>query len=248
MTLDVALSALDEARWGVRSARALNVTVENLPVVLDFCRVNGVLFLVARCPVSDLPAAQAMERHGFLLMDTLLYYICDLSRPSPPSSQGEGSQTRFVVRPVRPDEAEAVGDLSARAFAGYNGHYHADSRLDRAACDAVYRDWAARSCLSRQVADEVLVAETDGRTAGFITVKLWGDTGEGPLYGVDPAAHGHGIGGALMSAAISWLKERGARRMVMSTQITNVPSQKVWVRLGFEPSHAEYTFHKWFDE
>lgn len=249
MTFDVALSALDEARWGVRSARALQVTAENLAEALDFCRANGVIFLVARCPVSDLRAAQAMERHDFLLMDTLLYFTRDLSNPVQPSlPRGEGKQNAFAVRPVRPKESEAVGELAARAFAGYSGHYHADARLDRAACDAVYRDWAVRSCQSRQMADAVLVAERDSRIAGFITIRQRGDLGEGPLYGVDPAAHGQGIGGALMAAAMVWLKERGARRMEMSTQVTNVPSQKVWVRLGFEPSHAEYTFHKWFDE
>ncbi|MBI5670376.1 MAG: GNAT family N-acetyltransferase [Chloroflexi bacterium] len=249
MTLDVALSALDEARWGVRSARALGVTADNLAQALDFCRAHDVVFLVARCPVSDLRGAQAMEQHGFLLMDTLLYFTRDLTMdtlPSPPLR--EGGLNRVVVRPARADEAETVGELAARAFAGYNGHYHADTRLDRAACDAVYRDWAVRSCLSQQVADKVLVAEADGRMAGFVTIKKRGDLGEGPLYGVEPAAHGRGIGGALMAAAMMWLKQRGARRMEMSTQVTNVPSQKVWVRLGFEPAHAEYTFHKWFDE
>jgi hypothetical protein len=34
--------------------------------------------------------------------------------------------------------------------------------------------------------------------------------------------------------------------MLISTQITNVAVQKVWTRLGFEPSRSYYTFHKWF--
>lgn len=239
MSLDITLSALDESRWGVRSARAVRINVDNLLEGLAFCRTNDVKFLVARCPVADIRAAQAMERHGFLLMDTLLYYTRDLMSLLPDMPD--------TVRPVRAEEAETVRNLSARAFQKYGGHYHADERLNRAACDAVYEDWAYRSCLSRQVADEVLVATVNNQIVGFITLKLRDNEGEGPLYGVDPAAQGQGVGLALMSGAMAWLRSRGAKRLLMSTQITNVPSQKVWVRLGFEPSHAEYTFHKWFD-
>lgn len=240
MSLDIGLSELDEKRWGVRSARSVGITSDNLPEAMAFCRANSVIFLVARCPVADLAAAQAMERRGFLLMDTLLYYVRDLTFPLPDLPDN--------VRPVHADEAEAVRKLSARAFQRYGGHYHADERLNRADCDAVYEDWAYRSCLSRQVADEVLVATVGDQIAGFVTLKLRVNEGEGPLYGVDPAAQGQGIGRALMSGAMAWLHSHGAKRMGMSTQITNMPSQKVWLRLGFEPSHAEYTFHKWFDE
>ena len=35
--------------------------------------------------------------------------------------------------------------------------------------------------------------------------------------------------------------------MVLSTQVTNLAVQKVWSRLGFEPSRSYYTFHLWFD-
>ncbi|NWG16909.1 MAG: GNAT family N-acetyltransferase [Chloroflexi bacterium] len=236
----ISLSAIDEERWGVRTARAWGITADHLPDVLAFCRREKVVFLVARCAVSDLRAAQMMEAQGFRLMDTLLYYSRDLTQPLPPVPDS--------VRPACDGEADAVRMLAGRAFRAYNGHYHADERLDRAACDAVYESWAYRSCLSRQVADEVLVAAPDGQIAGFITLRLNGAQGEGPLYAVDPAAQGQGIGRALMTGALHWLKQRGARDMLMSTQVTNVPSQKVWTRLGFEPSHAEYTFHKWFDE
>ncbi len=36
--------------------------------------------------------------------------------------------------------------------------------------------------------------------------------------------------------------------MVISTQITNLPSQASWARVGFVPHASYYTFHKWFDD
>ena len=107
---------------------------------------------------------------------------------------------------------------------------------------------AQRSCLSRAVADCVLVAEQGGQLIGFSTLKVHNpDEGEVPLYGVDPTIQGQGIGRNLIIGALRWFEAQGVARMLISTQVTNVASQKVWVRLGFEPSHAYYTFHKWFD-
>lgn len=71
---NVVLSPLEEARFGCRTARAKGVTSKNLPLVLDFCRNNRIQFLIARCNVNDIQAAQAMEKDEFSLTDTLVYY------------------------------------------------------------------------------------------------------------------------------------------------------------------------------
>lgn len=239
--MKIQLSAIDEGRFGIRSARVSSVTSEDLPTILEECRSHQVVFLIARCPSDDLPAVQAMEQEGFLLMDSQVTYSHSLPTPSVAT---EG----VVLRPVRPDEAEVVSALAAAAFRSYGGHYHADTRLNRARCEEVYPSWAYRSCVSREVADEVLVAERDHQLAGFVTLKMNDDLeGDVPLYGVHPAMQRQQVGRSLISGALDWFQTRGAERMMISTQITNLSSQKVWIRLGFEPSAHFYTFHKWFD-
>lgn len=239
----ITLSAIDEARFGIRMARALNVSQADLEPMLAYCRQHQVRLLIARCAAADLAAAQALEAHGFRLMDTLVHYARDLQRtPIPALPEG------LTVRPVRTDEADSVGRLAARAFHGYLGHYHADERLDRQRADEVYISWAQRSCAALDAANAVLVAERDGQLAGFVTLRLVSaGAAEVPLYGVDPAFQRQGVGRALLICGLEWGLERGASTLHIATQITNTASQKVWVRLGFEPTHAHYTFHKWFD-
>jgi GNAT superfamily N-acetyltransferase len=70
--------------------------------------------------------------------------------------------------------------------------------------------------------------------------------GEGVLNAVAPAAQGRGLYRALLLEALRWCEGRGATRMVISTQLTNLGVQRVWCLLGFVPSHAFYTFHCWF--
>lgn len=237
--MNIQLSEIDEERFGIRVARVSSISGHDLPAIMEFCDAEQVKLLIARCQADDLRVVQSMEKVGFLLMDSQVTYRCDLLKPIPSAS--------VVTRPVRPDEAETVAALSAKSFRGYGGHYHADERLERARCDEVYSSWAARSCVSREVADEVLVAEREDQLGGFVTLKLKASEGEVPLYGVASAFHGQGIGGGLITAALYWFLERKIETVTISTQITNIHSQKVLLRLGFEPSRYFYTFHKWFD-
>jgi GNAT superfamily N-acetyltransferase len=237
----VAFSDVDSERFGVRVARA-HVVRENLPQVLEFCAAEQINLLIARCATKELRIAQEMEGLGFLLMDTLVYYSFDLMKRAIPEDSPRANVRKFVL-----DDKSKIEMVAAAAFEGYFGHYHADTRLDRSKCDEGYVSWAVRSCTSKQVASEVLVAELDNNVIGFATLRLnTAEEGEGVLFGVAPEEQGIGIYRSFMVNGMQWCKEQQAKRMVVSTQITNVAVQKVWSRVGFEPADSYYTFHKWF--
>ncbi len=238
----IALSSIDQERFGIVTARDGEVTAATLEPDLAFCRAHGVRFLIARCRTEELAVAQALEAVGGRLMDTLVYYVRVIVKGELPEST-----CKVPIRPVRPGEDEAVRRVASEAFQGYRGHYHADPRLDPAQCDEAYQSWAQRSCLSREVAGEVLVAD-DGQVAGFATLRLNDPSeGEGVLFAVAPRVQGAGVYKAFMVEGMRWCRAQGAKRMVVSTQVTNLAVQKVWSRLGFEPSQSFYTFHLWFD-
>jgi ribosomal protein S18 acetylase RimI-like enzyme len=238
----VGLQPLDRERFGVVAARCSATTVHNLPEVLEFCQSHSVELLVARCDAEDYAAAQAIESAGGLLTDTLVYYGRSLSKASPTL---EPDAT--VIRTLGPGEADCVRDVAAAAFAGYRGHYHTDSRLDRAKADEAYADWAYRSCVSPAMADEVLVAEQAGAVVGFLTLRRNGpDEAEIVLNGVAPRAQRQGVYRRLLVAAIDWSRAQRASRLLISTQLTNTPVQKAWSRTGFELLRAHHTFHLWF--
>jgi GNAT superfamily N-acetyltransferase len=239
--MTASISSLDTQRWGVCTAKAADITKESLPRAIAYCREAGVRFFIARCASADLDAAHAMEQEGFELMDTLVYYSRDLTAPLPEDSLSP------PIRSLQRGQEAGVREAASQCFAGYFGHYHADPRLDRQQCDATYVDWAHRASLSVDSGNDVLVGELGGRIIAFATMRLNSpQQSEGELFGVTPAAQGRGLYRSLMLAGMHWSKLRDAGRMVVSTQITNIAVQKVWTRLGFEPSGSGYTFHKWF--
>src|SRR5260370_17844808 len=237
----IAFSEIERERFGVRIARA-HVVSDNLSRALDFCAVEQIDLLIARCATSDLVAAQSMETTGFLLMDTLVYYSFDLTKKVIPVDTGE-----FLVRRLLPGDEAEIPKVASAAFKGYMGHYHADRRLDSGQCDEAYRSWAERSCSTGKAADEVLVAEIGGKVAGFATLRLNSPQEvEGLLFAVAPGAQGKGICRLFMIPSLQWCRAQGAKRMVISTQVTNLSMQKLSCGTGSAPTDSSFTFLKCF--
>jgi ribosomal protein S18 acetylase RimI-like enzyme len=239
----ISISPLDEERFGIITGKVFLKDLEQVSTIFIECNNNNVKLLIARSYVSDIRIAQELEKKGGFITDTLVYYKYDLLK-NIISEDKEGVE----IRPVNEEEFDSVKKVAERSFKGYFGHYHADNRLLRKDCDDVYTDWAFRSCVERKETTEVLAAIDAKSIVGFATMRLnTAEEGEGVLFGVDPAAQGRGVYRSFIIAGLNWCKQKGCSSMVVSTQINNIAVQKVWVRAGFEPLHAYYTFHKWFD-
>jgi GNAT superfamily N-acetyltransferase len=240
----VELSALDEERFGIRTAKAVIGDESGVREAIESARALGARMFIVRCRTNDVHTAQKLEKSGCELMDVLVYFSRDLQK-----HPIAGEKPRVTIRTVRESDSSEVAAVARASFAGYFGHYHADPRLDRAKADEVYVSWAHRSCVDREVANEVLIAEHEDEIVGFATLRLnTPSEGEGVLFAVLPSAQGRGIYRSFMLRGMEWCAEQGASTMVVSTQITNIAVQKVWTRLGFEPHKSYLTFHRWFDE
>ena len=242
----VSLSKIDEERFGIRVAKAPEVTQDILPSIMDYCSKNAVDMLIARCPCSEQSSVQIMEQNGFLLMDTILYSKLDLLTVPPP--QAPEDPAGFVVRSVRAGEADTVRTLAAECFKGYKGHYHSDPKLEPAKCEEIYPDWAYRTCISRDVADKVIVGDMGNALLGFVTLRLV-DPNECyvDLVGIVPGRQGRGRYRSFLIHIMEWARSQEAKHLVAPVSITNVLTQNMIVHYGYRLSYSDYVFHKWFD-
>jgi ribosomal protein S18 acetylase RimI-like enzyme len=242
ISADVFISDIDRERFGIKTARVIGLDANNLSFVLDFCAREKVEFLIARCDMTDLHAAQSMEKQGFLLMDTLVYYTFDLTRKKTPDDRGPA-----IVRPIRLEEEQEMIEIARASFHGYLGHYHADPRLDKIKCDEAYADWARKAFASRD-AENFVVGEVEDKILGFGVLRTNNpEEGEMFLGGIHPDFQGQGIYHSFLCKAVHWCSSKKTSRLVISTQLRNLPVQKVLIKFGFEISRGYYTYHKWFD-
>ena len=97
--------------------------------------------------------------------------------------------------------------------------------------------------------DRVLVAEETGEIVGYIWAALeplsWKEL-RGPAgfihdVAVREESRRAGIAEQLMQAAIEWLRERGAPRVILWTAAPNDDAQRLFRRLGFRQTMVEMT-------
>lgn len=232
-------SFVDSQRFSLPIYRAeLAHPDEVLRVLAEAERAEAALLFI-RCPCANIQIAQELERCGAVLMDTLVSYAARLDRSLP------AGEPRAVVRAFEAGDLPVLRAGARAAFSGYAGHYHADARLEPAAATEGYVEWFERSTVDPKV--RVLVAEWRGQPAGFLTLRRADASGAAriELNAVLPAAQGNGLYDALVKAALADCRAHREQRVQVSTQLSNIASQKVWVRNGFELEHAHYTFHYW---
>jgi ribosomal protein S18 acetylase RimI-like enzyme len=157
------------------------------------------------------------------------------------------STPRFTVRRAQPRDARALGSLGAALM---GTHFAFDPQRFLAPGDQTDQGYAA--FLSSHLDDDdavVLVAEADDRIVGYVYAGLeplsWKEL-RGPAgfihdLMIDKHARGAGAGTALIDAAIAWLRDRGAPRVMLWTAEHNTRAQRLFERLGFRRTMIEMT-------
>ncbi len=232
----------DSNHFGFKIAKMNAATPEELQTALDKCAALGVKLLIHRCSTDNIHFVHELEGQGFALMDTNLRYCLSLADIQITPAPGPAR-----IRTCPNTQANKVAAVAGAAFASYVGHFHSDSMLDRAKCDALYVEWARNSCLDQNLANLVLVAEIRGKIVGFVTYKvIKPGVAEDVLSAVSPAVQGKGIRKALVIAGINWCKSQGLERIEAGVNVNNYGIQRVLTSLGFRVYTSSYTFHKWF--
>jgi mycothiol synthase len=155
-----------------------------------------------------------------------------------------------VLREFRPGlDAEAWLALNARAFA------HLPDQGGWTAHDLSVRLGEAWFDPSGFIVAE---RESDGAMLGFHWTKVHGGHPVGPddpghdhdpigevyVLGVDPAAHGLGLGAALTLAGLRHLRSQGLDQVMLYVDETNVHAIRLYERLGFSRWSTDVCFRR----
>lgn len=218
-----------------------------LTAVCDAAIQGGAETLHCKRTTRDVALCHALQRAGFLWMDTQLLYAMRLDRRATGCPDAEG----VTVRLAGPEDAEAVVRVARGAFDRYFGRFHADTRLPRASAVKVYEEWM-RSGLAGY-ADFTVVAETEGRIAAL---SMWrrpspADAalpiriGHCSIVAVAPEFHRRGLCTAVLACGMARMAD-AADWIFTSTHVNNYGAQRVNARLGWQIEDATHAFHTWF--
>jgi mycothiol synthase len=182
---------------------------------------------------GDHPAATALAGSlGFTRSRVLYQLRRSLVTPIPDPALPEGVTLR-TFRPGADDAAWLA--VNARAFADHpeQGRWtEADLRMRMA------EPWFDPAGFL------LAVRERDGQLVGFHWTKIHRDPDLGEVYvlGVDPSAHGLGLGTALTLAGLRHLRERELDRAMLYVDESNRAAVALYTKLGFERHSVDVMF------
>lgn len=173
------------------------------------------------------PAAGLARDLGLTAVRELLIMERDLAgRPEVPVPDD------LTIRPYALSDREDLLRINAAAFA----HHPEQGRMDAA-------DLAARMAEDWFDPAGLLMAERDGRVVGFHWTKQHSTSlGEVYVIGVDPTAHGGGIGKALLAAGLDHLAAHGMQRVILWVEGSEEGPVALYQKTGFTVTHRDIRY------
>ena len=185
-------------------------------------------FYFVKVPTDRVADVQAIERVGFSLVDTAVTFEL---------TNEVSIATSIAVRECAAEDIEAVLAIAGSAFR--YSRFHLDPAVGRSLAHHVKREWIANYAKKLR-GDALLVAHLEGKPAGFLAALVSHGTAAIDLVAVATDVHGKGVGSALCAA---FAKRYAGMPRVVGTQIVNVPSVRMYIKLGYALARSQYVLH-----
>lgn len=163
----------------------------------------------------------------------------------------------MTIRDFCEDDKERMEEIAVQAFSVWT-RFALDKTLPRDKTDEFFRretGWYVRNALKDNESINIIVAEEDGQAVGYIVVGL--DRGKSDVFGftwgviislaVDPAYHDRGIGSALISSSLDWLRSRDAKYVEVMTDQNNIAAIRAYEKNNFRVIYSGIMLSQYLD-
>jgi hypothetical protein len=224
-----------------------------LDEVLRHAAIRGVRLLSCKLQPLQFAAIHALERHGFLLMDTIVDFVFDFSRIPFETIRPPEPATGLNVRLANSEDLPELLALTELAFAQHFGRYNSDPEMPAGTGSKVYQQWVRSSFGG--AADWILIAEMNKRIAGYsvwkkgsaLEAKHSFDVGRCTLAGIHPDFFGRGLYTTLTFEGMR-ITHQFANHLDAPTHVSHYPVQRAMIKLAWKIAGVRHSFHKWFPE
>ncbi len=188
-------------------------------------------FIYLKVDPRQTPLIKALEDNAFRLVDTNLA----LRRPVDIRVHRPAG---ILIRPAVATDREQVEAIARENLTC--SRFHLDSGISNDLAGRIKGAWAG-NYFSGHRGDQMLVAEVDGKVAGFLLLILKDRNIIIDLIAVDVTMRGMSIGRELICSAQETIP--GYDTMITGTQLANKTALAFYQKLGFHLVDSQYVFH-----
>jgi GNAT superfamily N-acetyltransferase len=150
---------------------------------------------------------------------------------------------RCVIGEIVPGQHEGVLAIAGSAYR--YSRFHLDPLVPQSIAHQIKRAWI-HNYIRKQRGEKLWVASVDGRPVGFLAVLASEAAGKRirtiDLIAVEPTFQNKGVGKALVAHFLAAYQHE-ADVLQVGTQVANIPSLRLYQKLGFLMNKAAYVLH-----
>lgn len=244
-------SKLDSDRFGIKVGKISDDFFSDKEFIegINYFIEHSYDLIIGRMTLKNVELINQLEKCGFTFKDVQQTYYYDLKDFD--VSKLPKKDESYTIREFKISDTNRLVELARMCFDNY-GHYFENNKLKHDDCLDVYGDWAYNSCINKDVADKIFVAEKDNEVAGYLSFKIKNDKDKiyavGGMGAVDPKHRGKGVFQDIAVAALQWGSENNFNWEEHNVLINNGAVNRTFTRIGFKPSNTVMTLHGWVNE
>jgi ribosomal protein S18 acetylase RimI-like enzyme len=188
-------------------------------------------FCYSKIAINALDTMRFLFERGFMLIDTSTTFDKPFTSDTPLS----GINT---VRFATPDDATGTEQAARESFV--YSRFHQDPLIPHEIANEIKAVWVGNFFRGKR-GHAMIVAEVAGEIAGFLQLLYKGDSLVIDLIAVRPAYQRRGIARDMIAYAQSHCPPH--QTVIVTTQLINIPSMRLYESLGFRMMNAQHIFH-----
>jgi ribosomal protein S18 acetylase RimI-like enzyme len=189
-------------------------------------------FIYTKVSPTDLQMVAALESTGFRLVDT------NVQLAKPLVARDKSNAPEYIVRLATSRDEDGVVDVASTSFV--YSRFHSDVQFPKILANKVKGEWA-RNYFKGERGHMMVVVEREGRIVGFLQLLKSEDKLVIDLVATSQGAQGKGIAKGMIAHAES--ENQGLKKVLVGTQLANVPSLNLYEKLGFKVCDSNHVFH-----
>jgi ribosomal protein S18 acetylase RimI-like enzyme len=229
---------VDEWLAGFMGCRVFRLNMEG-SLVHDPAGVDKAKNILSEGPCFAYAKAGTREHEKLALLEGMGFRLIDANISmekgcNPQSESGSTGDVRFAS----PEDRDAVRTIAGESFVF--SRFHLDPMIAKETADRIKAGWAENYFHGRR-GDHLVVCDLGPRLGGFLLLLRSAADLVIDLIAVAEGFRRKGLAAAMIAFAEREI--RGVERILVGTQVANIPSIRLYEKLGFRVCAASYVFH-----
>ena len=188
------------------------------------------VFVYSKIPSTSIEQVEFLENLGFNLIDTNIIFEKEVF--------SQNKKYQYEIRFAIKNDEKKVKELSKKSFRF--SRFHLDEKIPNKLANEIKYKWVENFFKGNR-GDNMVVAIIDNNIVGFLLIIKKNESIIIDLIALDEKYHGKQIAEEMIKFTENNFKR--IDKIIVGTQIANIPSIRFYEKCGFRVIKSNYVFH-----